>query len=320
MRLDREFLAGLVEQLPPCPLQAPGRYRGRAHSFRLLGIDPKTRRFLVAYQVEGEFRPPIASPLSGLVRPSGPSATEPEEVRWRHFRFDIRIGINIEARAEGTPRFQVEVEEVRRRELEGIAGALAKVMGRYFDDLVTRVVAGKANLLSERFNAEILKRVAAFRQYGVFCGIDYAPTQVVLRFDLTRFQAEGVAGHVFAEPRPGTVPWFRWLDRRSGAHFYTASPIELDRRFFASEGVACYVYDQPAPETVPLYYWRGRRDHLYTTDPNGEGAMRLGLRPGGIAGYVYRDPRPGTIPLYRFFDPRQGLHFYTTHPHAEFAK
>jgi len=26
------------------------------------------------------------------------------------------------------------------------------------------------------------------------------------------------------------------------------------------------------------------------------------------------------VPFYRFFDPRTGRHFYTTHPHAEFAK
>jgi len=26
------------------------------------------------------------------------------------------------------------------------------------------------------------------------------------------------------------------------------------------------------------------------------------------------------VPFYRFVDPKTGVHFYTTHPHAEFAK
>ena len=32
------------------------------------------------------------------------------------------------------------------------------------------------------------------------------------------------------------------------------------------------------------------------------------------------DPKPGSVPLYRFYDPARHSHFYTTHPHAEFAK
>ena len=53
---------------------------------------------------------------------------------------------------------------------------------------------------------------------------------------------------------------------------------------------------------------------------DGENAGRAGYRPLGIAGYIYREFKPGTVPLYRYFDPVRHQHFYTLHPHAEFAK
>ena len=80
------------------------------------------------------------------------------------------------------------------------------------------------------------------------------------------------------------------------------------------------MFNHPVPDAFPVYHWRSNRDDLYTTSPNGEGSRRFGFRPLGIAYYVYEESRPGTVPLYRFYDPVRRLHFYTTHPHAEFAK
>ena len=47
---------------------------------------------------------------------------------------------------------------------------------------------------------------------------------------------------------------------------------------------------------------------------------RMGYRFDTIACYVYPEAKPGTVPLYRFVDPKNGVHFYSTHPHAEFLK
>jgi hypothetical protein len=125
---------------------------------------------------------------------------------------------------------------------------------------------------------------------------------------------------VYAEAQPGTVPLYRWLHPRQGSHFYTTSPGAPDRPNSVSEGTACHVYDHRVPATVPFYLWRSGRDSLYTTSPSGEGAGRLGYRWLGIACYLYPDPKPGTVPFYRFYDPIRHHHFYTLHPHAEFAK
>jgi hypothetical protein len=315
VRLDKDFVAGIVEKLPPTPFEKNGKYRGRVHSYRLLAIDPKRRRFLASCRVEGEFRAPVAGPVAERL-----SRSEDHTPGWRKFRFEITAGVNIEPGPDSIPRFRVEVEEVKRTELEGIAGLLAKLLGTFFDEMVTQVADGRASLLSQKLNSEVVKRSATFKQYGAFCGIDYTPDQVVLRFDLTRFKSEGIVGYVFSMPQPGTVPLYRRFDRRTGSHEYTTNPVLADRPNLVSEGIACYVFDAAVPGTVPLYGWHSRKDRLYTTAADGEGVFRRGYGPSGVACFVKATPAPGAVPFYRFVDPRHGMHFYTTHPHAEFAK
>ncbi len=315
VRLDKDFLAGIVEKLPPTPFEKKERYRGQVHSYRLLAIDPRRRRFLASCQVEGEFRPPVTGPVSERI-----SRSDDHTPGMRKFRFEITAGVNIESGPDAMPRFRVEVEEVKKAELEGIAGLLAKLLGKFFDDVVTQVADGRASVLSQKLNAEVVKRLANFKQYGAFCGIDYTADQVILRFDLTRFRSEGIVGYVFPTSQTGTVPLYRWFDRRVGSHAYTTSPGQADRPNLVNEGIACYVFDHMVPGAVPLYGWHSWKDHLYTTAADGEGVFRKGYGPSGIAFFVDSAQAPGAVPLYRFIDPNRGLHFYTTHPHAEFAK
>ena len=110
------------------------------------------------------------------------------------------------------------------------------------------------------------------------------------------------------------------MDQRTGGHQYTLSPREPDRTNASLEGVACHVFEHATAGAVPVYAWHGRIDHLYTVAADGEGVGRRGLRPAGVAFFILSEPAPDTVPFYRFFDPRNGRHFYTTHPHAEFAK
>jgi len=314
VKFDRDFLAGVVAKVPPVPFQKEGRYRGTLEAFRLLGIDPRTRRFLIVFQAAGEFHSPLPKPLASAGARNDPSPD------WKNFRFEIRAGVNIEAGNDGAPRFRVEVEEIKRKELEGFAGALAKVLGRSFDSLVTQVAEGRTSKLNERLNAQILKRIQTFKEYGVFRGIDYTALGVTLFFDVSRFKADGIAGHVYPQARLGTVPLYRWIRRGAIDHAYSITSLRNDPRVYYSEGVACFVFDRPQPGTVPLYGWRSRLDHFYTTAPDGEGVSRLVFRPEGVTCYLFAAPQPGTVPLYRFIEPRTGQHFYTTHPHAEFAK
>lgn len=315
VRFDKEFLAGVIEKLPTCPFEKAGQYRGAVHSYRLVAIDPRHRQFLVSCQIEGDFHPPVTGPISERV---GRSPQTPEG--WRHFRFDVKARVNIEPGAEGAPKFRVEIEEIKRRELEGFSGVVARFLGQYFDDLATQIASGRASRLNQRLNNEITRKVTMFKEYGVFQRIDYEPNEVALHFDVTRFRSEGIAGYVFADAQPGTIPLYRWLHPADGSHYYTVRPASPDRPNSVSEGVACHVPADAASGAIPLYHWRTARDSLYTIDVNGERSTRLGYRPFGIACYIYRDARPKSVPLYRFYDPIRRQHFYTTHMHAEFAK
>jgi hypothetical protein len=323
VKLDRDFIAGLVEKLPPTPFKKDGQYHGSARSYRLVAIDPKARRFVVACEVTGEFRPPMGAALRKSEPQPKPEATNTPG--WRSFTFDVTASVRVEPGPDGAPRFAVDVDEVKRRELEGAAGVLAKVLGKLFDDLVTRVADGKAATMSAKLNAKMLKQVESFKQYGVFCGIDYAPEAVVVHFDVTRFKSEGIVGYVYAEPPPsasaGTVPLHRYFREWPGDHFFTTDPPPSVLPGYRYEGIACHVLNHAEPGSVPLERWRRPRESIYIVHPaDPQPLYRFGYRPEAIAFYVYLDAKPGTVPLYRFIDPRSGLHFYSTHPHAEFAK
>ena len=55
IKLDKDFLNGVVAKLPPTSFDKADKYRGTVHSYRLIAIDPRTRRLLVACQIEGSF-------------------------------------------------------------------------------------------------------------------------------------------------------------------------------------------------------------------------------------------------------------------------
>ena len=315
LRLDKDFIAGIIEKLPAAKFEQSGQLRGMVHGFRLLGIEPQTRQLVVACQIEGEFRAPVNGPITDRV---ARSRETPEG--WRRFSFDIKARVNIEPGGDAAPRFRIGIDEVKRRELDGFSGFLAKVLGQFFDELITQIANGRASRLSDHLNAEIARRVGLFKEYGVFCGIEYSRNDIALHFDLTRLRSEGIAGYVFADSQPETVPLYRWLHPGDRSHFYTIRPGAPDRPKAVQEGIACYVLDHRAPGAVPLYRWTSPHDHLYTLASDGEQTGRLGYRPRGIACYVYHDPKPGTVPLYRFFDPVRRQHFYTTHQFAEFLK
>lgn len=315
VKVDKDFLSAVVEKLPPRPFHKDGLYRGTIRDFRLAGIDPKGRRFLIACRVEGEYRPTISRPFTDRV-----PKDDKTPAGWRHFTFDVKASANIEAGDDGLPKFRVKVEEVKRRELEGVTGTILLALGGFFDEMVTGLVSGRAALMSDKLNTQVVKKVAAFEEFGVLSGIDYDPSHVTLRFDATRFRAEGVVGHLYPDPRPGTVPLTRWMHRRLGCRFYTTDPVGPNPADFRPEGVAGHVLDRPAPGTLPVYRWHRPRDFLYTTAANGEGAARRGYRPEGVSFYLLAEPAEGTVPLYRFLDPKTQAHFYTKHPHAEFAK
>jgi Repeat of unknown function (DUF5648) len=80
----------------------------------------------------------------------------------------------------------------------------------------------------------------------------------------------GCMGVVLAEERAGTVPLYRYIDQRNGAHFFTLSAHEGDNAVrilgFKSEGTCCFVPSGPGPGIKPIYRVQcSETGHFYTS-------------------------------------------------------
>jgi uncharacterized protein (DUF1800 family) len=123
-----------------------------------------------------------------------------------------------------------------------------------------------------------------------------------------------------AQAAPDAV--YRFYNRETGTHFYTASVSERDdvvRAFaqFAYEGAAFAALSQPRADSVPVFrfYNKATGTHFYTTSSS--------ERDGIVAYYpqfVYEGPAFHALPVagtdgrtavYRFFNKTTGSHFYT---------
>ena len=162
VKLDRDYLAGLVEKRRRAPFAKAGQYRGSGAPGRS-GSRRSTRgrggsRSPARSRASSGRRSPArvgipdgraVTPASTRRRPSpSPRRSRGRRTGWKSFPFVVRASVFAEPGPDGVPRFRVDVDEVKRRELEGVAGALAKVLGRHFDGIVTRCADGKASTMN----------------------------------------------------------------------------------------------------------------------------------------------------------------------------
>lgn len=114
----------------------------------------------------------------------------------------------------------------------------------------------------------------------------------------------------------------RFYNMRNGTHFYTASIEERDGvlarwpSIYKYEGLAYYV--DPVYDAEPLYRFYNVQNgsHFYTASA----AERDGVRTRwphiytyeGVAYNVSTESAATEIPVYRFYNKKNGSHFYTT--------
>lgn len=118
-----------------------------------------------------------------------------------------------------------------------------------------------------------------------------------------------------------TVRIYRFLNRTNGTHFLTASAEERDAviarwsSVYTYEGVAFSTV--PARDAQPLYrfYNRANGSHFYTA--SAEEANMIKTKWSSVYSYdgptysVSPQPVPGSVPVYRFYNVKNGSHFYT---------
>lgn len=140
------------------------------------------------------------------------------------------------------------------------------------------------------------------------------------------FSAEGSGSGVMnwaVVPEP-LLPVHRFYNVRTGTHFYT--PDENERARVASTMQDTYSYDGVAYYTKAssnyqyLYRFFNKRtgSHFYTASDAERDSVLANL--GGTFSYdgptylVSSGPDGGKTPVYRFYNRRNGAHFYTADP------
>ena len=128
-----------------------------------------------------------------------------------------------------------------------------------------------------------------------------------------------------ADPITGTsqtrTPVYRFFNRVTGAHFYTANAQERDQVIatypaFQYENVAFYASTQMQQGLDPVFRFFNRNTsaHFSTIDAFERNQVKIyypGFIDEGIAWYAATTAVNGTVPIFRFFNEQTGAHFYT---------
>ncbi len=120
------------------------------------------------------------------------------------------------------------------------------------------------------------------------------------------YRNAGVAAGVFPDPRPETVPLYRWFDPRSPCvdFYYTTEQNEtpVPANHYQFDGVACHVYPVASEYGVPLYHWyhAATGDHYYTTADHDTALEENGYVLRGQICRVEEEPLGAAVPLRRW--------------------
>ena len=123
------------------------------------------------------------------------------------------------------------------------------------------------------------------------------------------------------DTRGALKPVYRFFNRDTQAHFYTASPAERDYIVahwpeFANEGVAFYALAEPEPSSTPMYRFYNVKTgvHAYALGAAERAALQAlpdQIDEGPML-YLLSAAEPGASALYRFYNATTGGHLLTT--------
>ena len=119
-------------------------------------------------------------------------------------------------------------------------------------------------------------------------------------------------------------PVYRFYNKKNGSHFYTIDPAEkanVEKNLSATykyEAVVYRVSPVQIPGSTPVYRFYNKKNgsHFYTTDPaekaNTQKNLSATYQYEAVVYYVMSGQSAGTTPVYRFYNKKNGSHFYTT--------
>lgn len=133
--------------------------------------------------------------------------------------------------------------------------------------------------------------------------------------------AEKGPGSPKAAPDPQVV--YRFFNTRTGVHFYTISTQERDQivanfPWFSLDGAAFHSLQAPSAGLSPVYrfYNRVSGTHFYTISESERDNVLANLggvfQLEGVGWHASTSAGEGWEPVHRFFNTRNGTHFYTS--------
>ena len=145
----------------------------------------------------------------------------------------------------------------------------------------------------------------------------------IVRCNGPKWSAETFTPYVVGAVGTKPLPVYRFLNRKTNVHFYTAS--EAERRTvqttlastYALEGVAYALDTSATANSSPLYRFfdKKRGVHFYTASETEKNTVLNTLgdiyQYDGVVTYISLTPEAGTQPVYRFYNFKKGVHFYT---------
>ncbi len=90
-----------------------------------------------------------------------------------------------------------------------------------------------------------------------------------------------------------------------------------DKASWTSEGITGYIYNQPVVGASSFYEFYNLKDgsHFYTASEQEKAKLETNYsevwKYEQIAGYIFSEKKINTVPLYRFYNLKNGDHFYT---------
>jgi hypothetical protein len=124
-------------------------------------------------------------------------------------------------------------------------------------------------------------------------------------------------------PTPRPVSVYRFYDKKSGSHFYTASESEKNMVLarlsstYSLDGLAYTINAASPANSSPLYRFYNKKNgsHFYTASEDEKNSVLANLSAtyslDGPAYDVCLTPVSGATTVYRFYNKKNGSHFYT---------
>jgi hypothetical protein len=154
--------------------------------------------------------------------------------------------------------------------------------------------AQKLNSLSEKNSEPIYRFYNIFNGDHFYTSSETEKNKIIANLSFA-YKYEGVGFYAYKNQIEGTSPIYRFYNKTSGDHFYTASETEKDNlinsnEYYSYENIGFYAFASETANTLPVYRLYNGIDHFYTINAIEKNYLvSSGIGPNISVGLWYYD-------------------------------